>query len=62
MKIMRKATIERFSFPVDDYEYYVRVWFSVDGGQTYAYCGIGRFCRTEQEAQEYAASILTVND
>ena len=62
MKIMRKTTIEQLAFPVAGYEYDVKVWISVDGGQTYAHCGLGKFCRTEQEAQEYAASIRPVDD
>lgn len=58
MKIMRKAVIKKQSFPIDGYEYDVQIWRSIDGGKTYCYCGCGRFCRTEAEAQAYAASIL----
>lgn len=56
-KIKRKTVIEKLSFPVDGYKYNVQIWRSVDGGQTYAYCGCGKFFHTEADAQEYAASI-----
>ena len=37
--------------------YNAQILTSVDGGETFAYCGQGRFCRTRQEAREYAAGI-----
>lgn len=58
MKIMRKAVIKKYDVPVRGDEYNVQIWWSIDGGKTYCYCGCGRFCRTEAEAQAYAASIL----
>ena len=57
MKIMRKTTINKLAFPVDGYQYNVQIWISVDGGKRYAFCGLGKFFKTEQEAQEYAAGI-----
>ena len=57
MKIMRKATIDELAFPIDGYRYSVKIWISVDGGENYAYCGLGKYFKTEQQAQEYAASI-----
>lgn len=57
MKIMRKTVVKKLYFPVDGYEYDVQIWRSIDGGQTYAHCGCGKFCRTEADAQAYAASI-----
>lgn len=40
-------------FPVGDYLYNVQEWRSVDGGKTYCYCGIGKFCKTIVECCEY---------
>ena len=40
-------------FPVGDYLYNVQEWRSVDGGETYCYCGIGKFCKTIVECCEY---------
>lgn len=57
MKIMRKTTIDELAYPVQCYKYFVKIWISVDGGENYAYCGLGKFFKTEQEAQEYAAGI-----
>lgn len=50
---MKKFKIQKLAFPVDGYQFNAQVWISVDGGKTYAYCGIGKFCKTEQEAQEF---------
>jgi len=41
------------AFPVDGYLYNVQEWRSVDGGKTFAYCGIGKFCKTIDECCEY---------
>ena len=57
MKTMRKTTIDKLAFPVNGYRYNVKIWISVDGGENYAYCGLGKYFKTEQQAQEYAASI-----
>ena len=59
-KILRTVVIRKCAFPVDiegKLVYDAQIWTSVDGGKTYGYCGLGKFCHTEQEAQEYAASI-----
>ena len=52
--IKRKYNIEKTVFPIDGiYNYNAQVFISVDGGKNYYYCGIGKFCKTEKEAQEY---------
>lgn len=54
METMRKYVIEKLAFPLDGiYNYNAKVLTSTDGGKTYWYCGIGKFCKTEEEAQEY---------
>jgi hypothetical protein len=51
--IKRKYNVEKLSFPIDNiYNYNVQVLTSVDG-ENYFYCGIGKFCRTEEEANNY---------
>lgn len=57
MKTMHKAVITKTTAPSGASLYNVQIWTSVDGGKRYAYCGQGRFCSTEHEALEYAASI-----
>lgn len=51
--IKHKYHIEKPAFPIDGYNFNVQVWISVDGGKTFCYCGIGKFCKTEDEAVEY---------
>lgn len=50
---MRKYRIERPSYPFDGYRYNVQVLVSTDYGRTFCYCGIGRFCKTANEALDY---------
>ncbi|HEY5588862.1 MAG TPA: hypothetical protein VIK86_07905 [Candidatus Paceibacterota bacterium] len=51
--IKRKFNIEKLHFPVDNiYNFYAQVLISVDN-ENYYYCGIGKFCRTEADAQKY---------
>ena len=40
-----------------DYPLNVQVLKSVDGGHTYWYCGIGKFCRNQQEVSSYVRSL-----
>lgn len=40
-------------FPIDGYSYNVQEWRSVDSGENYCYCGIGKFCKTIAECCEY---------
>ena len=54
MEIKRKYQIEKTSFPIDGiYNYNASVWLSVDGGENYYYCGIGKFCKTYQDAKQF---------
>ena len=57
MEMIVKCTIEKMAFPVDGYAYNVQEWRSVDGGEVFAYCGHGRYCRTLREAEQYAESV-----
>lgn len=54
MEVVTKCKIEKLAFPVDCYNYNVSEWRSIDGGETFWYCGHGKFCKTLQEAEEYA--------
>lgn len=38
------------------YPYNARILTSVDGGESYYYCGNGRYCKTPQEAFEFIKS------
>ena len=52
--VINQYKIEKLSFPIDGiYNYNVQRWTSTDGGKTFAYCGFGKYCRTEAEAQAY---------
>ena len=52
--VVKKYRVEKLHFPVDDvYLYNVQEFTSVDGGNTFWYCGFGKFCRTLEEANEY---------
>lgn len=51
--IKHQYRIETPAFPIDGYNFNVQVWTSVDGGKTFGYCGIGRFCKTGEEVAEY---------
>lgn len=55
METLRKFKIEKLAFPVDGFHYNVSVWISVDSGETFAYCGIGKFCKTRKECKRYIA-------
>lgn len=57
MEIIKKRKIEKLSFPVDGYNYNVMEWRSVDGGKTFLYCGYGKFCKTLEEAEQYANEV-----
>ncbi len=45
--------LEALHFPVDGYLYIVKTIASVDGGQTFYYCGNSKYFKTEAEALEY---------
>ncbi len=62
MSIKRKVIIERFSFPVDIYSYNVMLATSVDGGQNYYYCGVGKFAKTFEEAREIKTALEKENE
>ena len=46
--------IETLNFPIDGYQFNVQIWRSVDGVRFY-YCGCGKYFRTMEEAEKYAA-------
>ena len=53
--VKKKVVIHKLAFPIDGvYWFDVKLLTSIDGGLNYYYCGYGRFCKTEQEAEEYA--------
>ena len=53
VSVKHKYNIEKTAFPIDSYNFNVQVLISVDGGKNFYYCGIGKFCKTEEEAAEY---------
>lgn len=53
MKVIEKVEIETLSFPVDGYHYNAKVLRSIDGGETFWYCGFGKYFKTFQEAQQF---------
>jgi hypothetical protein len=42
--------INELHFPVDGYTHDVQVWTSIDNGSTYYHCGVGRYCKSRDEA------------
>lgn len=57
MTISRKYKIEKCSFPIDGiYTHNAQVWLSVDGGKSWYYCGIGKFCKSEADAIAFCES------
>lgn len=59
--VKHKYNIEKTAFPIDGYNFNVQVLISVDGGKNFYYCGIGKFCKTEEEAAEYIAQYKKEN-
>ena len=53
MKVIEKVEIETLSFPVDGYNYNAKILRSVDGGNTFWYCGSGKYFKTFQEAEQF---------
>ena len=54
MNVVRKYRIEELSFPLDGvYKFNAQVLISVNGGRSYWYSGIGKFCKTREEAEKY---------
>ena len=49
MNTMYKFNIETLSFPIEGNKYNLQVLTSTDGGRTFYYCGIGRFCKDMDE-------------
>lgn len=64
MKTIRKVDIKTIDNQhptyIDGYRYDALVKTSVDGGKTFLYCGIGKFCKTMKEAREYKQTIENV--
>ena len=53
-KVVKKCRIEKLPFPANGmYWYNVKEMTSIDGGHVFYYCGIGKYCRTFEEANEY---------
>ena len=54
MEIKREYKVEKMSYPLDGvYNYNVQVWVSVDGGKSYWYAGIGKYCRNKREVSRF---------
>lgn len=57
-KTKNRYEIKKLDFTIDGgYNYDVQVWSSTDGGETYFHCGLGKFCRTLEEALAYKAGM-----
>ena len=59
--VKHEYNIEKTAFPIDGYNFNVQVLISVDGGKNFYYCGIGKFCKSEEEAAEYIAQYKKEN-
>lgn len=49
-KVQHEVEVEELATPVHGYKYNVREKISTDGGETFYYVGMGRFCKTLGEA------------
>lgn len=57
--IQRKTTITKLAYTVHGiYDYNVCLLTSTDFGETFFYAGVGKYCRTIQEAEAYAKELL----
>lgn len=55
--VLVKVYISELRFPVDGYTHNAQIVRSVDGGNKYYYCGCGKFCKSLEEAEDYAHSL-----
>lgn len=53
MEVRRHAVIEKMQIPMDGRCYNVQIYYSVDGGNTFWYCGYGKYCRDREEVAKY---------
>ena len=61
--VKRRAVIHEHHFPIDNtYMFDVQIVTSVDGGKNWYHCGHGKYCKTREEAEEYAATINEEED
>jgi len=57
VETVRRYALEKLNFPVDGYTFIVKTLTSVDGGNTFYYCGISKYFKTEAEAIVYKAQL-----
>lgn len=61
MKAIHKVNIheldELSQLVMAPYKYDAQVSTSVDGGQTFWHCGVGKYCKTLEEAEAYKQKI-----
>lgn len=55
--MLEYVKIQKLAFPVQGYAYNAQIWRSIDGGETFAYCGCGKYFRTLEEAEAYKNQI-----
>ena len=55
MDMIKRYKVSKLAFPISDYKYNVQVLMSVDGGRNFYYCGIGRYCKSKEEALIYVS-------
>ena len=53
MNVLAKITISKLKFPVEGYIYNAAITRSVDGGNTFVYCGCGKYCKTLEEVDQF---------
>ena len=58
-RVQRKTIITKLTYTLQGiYDYNVCLLTSVDYGETWWYAGVGKYCRTIQEAEAYAKELL----
>ena len=56
MEAINRYRLEKLHLPVEGYSFIVKTITSVDGGQTFYYCGNSKYFKTEAEAAAYKAA------
>ena len=58
MNTQERLEIHELAFPVDGYKFDVQIWRSIDNGQTWYYCGCGKYFRTIKEVLQFQSEFL----
>lgn len=52
-----KIEIKELYFPVSGYRFNAQIFRSIDGGNTFWYCGDGKYFKTRSEAEQFKKEV-----